>query len=51
MKNLKLKTCLRIFRKYDIEMYEYIKDYKERELNMSEISSYARLLRDSKKRA
>lgn len=51
MKNLKLATCLRIFQKYDIEMYEYIKDFSERNLNMSEVSSYARLLRDSKKKA
>ena len=51
MKNLKLATCLRIFQKYDVEMYEYIKDFGEHNLNMNEISSYARLLRDSKKRA
>lgn len=51
MKNLKLVTCLRIFRKYDIEMYNYIIAFEERELNMGEVSSYARLLRDSKKRA
>ena len=51
MKNLKLATCLRIFRKYDVEMYEYIKDISEHNLNMGEISSYARLLRNSKKKA
>lgn len=51
MKNLKLTTCLRIFRKYDVEMYNYIKDFGERELNIGEVSSYARLLRDSKKKA
>ena len=50
MKNLKLTTCLWIFRKYDVEMYEYIKDFDECNLNMGEVSSYARLLRDSKKR-
>lgn len=51
MKNLKLTTCLRIFRKYDVELYECIKDISERNLHMGEISSYARLLRDSKKKA
>ena len=51
MKNLKLATCLRIFLKYDIEMYNYIKDFGERELNMGEFSGYARLLKDSHKRA
>lgn len=49
MKNLKLTTCLRIFQKYDVEMYEYIKDFEERELNMGEVSGYARLLKDSHK--
>lgn len=51
MKNLKLSTCLRIFRKYDVDLYNYIKYYADRRLNMDEISSYARLLRDSHKRA
>ena len=51
MKNLKFATCLWIFQKYDVEMYEYIKDVDERNLNMGEVSSYARLLRDSKKKA
>lgn len=50
MKNLKLKTCMRIFSKYDIEMYKYLEGRKESELNMAEVSVYARDLRDANKK-
>lgn len=50
MKNLKLKTCMSIFEKYDIEMYKYLEGRKESELNMAEVSGYARDLRDANKK-
>lgn len=50
MKNLKLKTCMSIFEKYDIEMYKYLEGRKESELNMEEVSGYARDLRDANKK-
>lgn len=49
MKNLKLTTCMKIFEKYDREMYKYIVRREEKELNMSEVSAYARTLRDEHK--
>lgn len=49
MKNLKLDTCLKIFAKHDEAMYNYIKNYTESQLNMSEVSAYARQLRDENK--
>ena len=50
MKNLKLKTCMSIFAKYDIEMYKYLEGRKESELNTAEVSGYARDLRDANKK-
>lgn len=50
MKNLKLKTCMSVFSKYDIEMYKYLEGRKESELNMAEVSGYARDLRDANKK-
>lgn len=50
MKNLKLETCMRIFSRYDIEMYKYLEGRKESELNMAEVSGYARDLRDANKK-
>ena len=46
MKNLSLKYCLQIFRRYDYEMYVYLQGYNEKALNMKEVSGYARDLRD-----
>lgn len=46
MENLKLKTCLAIFKKYDMDMYNYIKERDESALNMDEVSGYARDLKE-----
>lgn len=50
MKNMKLQTCMSIFAKYDIEVYKYLEGRKESELNMAEVSVYARDLRDANKK-
>jgi|GEM_PF-6459218 len=44
--NLSLTTCRRIFEKHDPEMAQYIAGKSEEALNMSEVSDYARGLRD-----
>ena len=43
---LTLVTCRRIFEKHDPEMAQYIAGKTEEALNMSEVSDYARSLRD-----
>lgn len=46
MKNLKLKICLSVFKRYDVEMYDYICNRDESTLDMEEISDYARNIKN-----
>ena len=48
---LALSTCLRIFEEFDKNFYNEIKDRTERQLNMDEVSGYARDLRNTHRRA